>query len=119
MLKLLKSNLLFKKRFGDENIEVYHTSFRPLEWVIFSGHDINLCYINLIVNTNDKERVLGIHFLGPKAGEVVNGFVLPVSMGCTRQHLLDTLPIHPICAEEILQLKVTKREKEDVVKTGC
>jgi thioredoxin reductase (NADPH) len=39
--------------FGEENIEVYHTNFWPLEWTIaHKPHDV--CYAKLICNKADK-----------------------------------------------------------------
>jgi hypothetical protein len=37
----------------------------------------------------------------------------------TIKDLQDTVGIHPTCSEEITDLKITKREQKEVVKTGC
>ena len=58
------------EKFGEENIEVYHTHFKPLEWNFNWEHEDNSCYTKIIVNKNDNERVVGFHYLGPHAGEV-------------------------------------------------
>lgn len=59
------------EKFGLENIEVYHTYFKPLEWN-FGGEERgdSDCYVKMIVAKADK-KVKGIHYLGPNAGEVI------------------------------------------------
>jgi len=41
------------KEFGESNIKVYHSSFKPLEWNYSEEHLADSCYAKLIVNTND------------------------------------------------------------------
>jgi len=57
--------------FVEENIEVYHTHFKPLEWNFNWEHEDNSCYTKIIVNKADNERVAGFHYLGSYAGEVI------------------------------------------------
>ena len=40
-------------KFGAENIKVYHSSFKPLEWNFNQEHLANSCYAKLIVNMKD------------------------------------------------------------------
>ena len=58
------------KKFNQENIKVYHSTFKPLEWNYNPEHLGDSCYTKLIVNVADKNRVVGFHYLGPNAGEV-------------------------------------------------
>jgi thioredoxin reductase (NADPH) len=58
------------KKYGEENIEVYHTHFKPLEWNYNEENDADTCYTKLIVDLKDNNRVIGFHYLGPNAGEV-------------------------------------------------
>ena len=53
---------------GKENIDVYHTNFKPLEWNLFDH--VDSCYVKMIVTKQDQ-KVKGIHYLGPNAGEVI------------------------------------------------
>jgi len=41
-----------------------------LEWNYYFEHD-DTCYTKIIVNIGNKNRLLGIHFFGPNAGEVI------------------------------------------------
>lgn len=58
------------KKFGEENISVYHSSFKPLEWAYNEEHLSDSCYGKIICNTADNMRVVGFHYAGPHAGEV-------------------------------------------------
>lgn len=58
------------KKFGEENIDVYHSTFKPLEWSYNDERQPTSCYAKLVVNLKDNNRVVGLHYLGPNAGEV-------------------------------------------------
>ncbi|XP_075810279.1 thioredoxin reductase 1, cytoplasmic isoform X1 [Microtus pennsylvanicus] len=106
------------EKFGEENIEVYHSFFWPLEWTVPS-RDNNKCYAKIICNLKDNERVVGFHVLGPNAGEVTQGFAAALKCGMTKQQLDSTIGIHPVCAEIFTTLSVTKRSGGDILQTGC
>jgi thioredoxin reductase (NADPH) len=57
-------------RYGRKNISVYHTTFKPLEWNFFHERADD-CYIKMIVNKAENKKVVGLHYLGPHAGEVI------------------------------------------------
>jgi len=56
----------------------------------------------LVQNSNDK--IIGFHFLGPNAGEVLQGMAVAVKAGATRQDVEDTVAIHPTTAETMCML---------------
>ena len=107
------------EKFGEENIEVYHTSFKPLEWNVLAKRGDNSCYIKVVCDKGDGMNVVGLHFVGPNAGEVIQGYAVALSKGINIEDLQDTIGIHPTCSEVICQQTITKREKNDVVKTSC
>ncbi|XP_033271966.1 thioredoxin reductase 3 isoform X2 [Orcinus orca] len=49
---------------------------------------------------NLEDRVIGFHVLGPKAGEITQGFAAAMKCGLTKQLLDDTIGIHPTCAQD-------------------
>ncbi|XP_074000780.1 thioredoxin reductase 1, cytoplasmic isoform X1 [Numenius arquata] len=106
------------EKFGEENIEVYHSHFWPLEWTVPS-RDNNKCYAKIICNIRDKERIIGFHFLGPNAGEITQGFAAAMKCGVTKEQLDSTVGIHPVCAEIFTTLTVTKRSGESTLQAGC
>uniref|UniRef100_A0A8C4MT49 Thioredoxin reductase 1, cytoplasmic n=1 Tax=Equus asinus TaxID=9793 RepID=A0A8C4MT49_EQUAS len=95
------------EKFGEENIEVYHSYFWPLEWTIPS-RDNNKCYAKIICNIKDNERVVGFHVLGPNAGEVTQGFAAALKCGLTKQQLDSTIGIHPVCAEVVSEMSALR-----------
>jgi thioredoxin reductase (NADPH) len=106
------------KEFGDDNIEVYHKGFKPLEWNFLEKRSESSCYAKIIVRISDQ-RVLGIHYLGPNAGEVMQGYSIAVRLGLKYEDIIDTVGIHPTTAEEIVGLTTTKREDPDAANEGC
>lgn len=40
-------------KFGDENVEVYHTNYQPLEYTV-AKRDMSGCYAKLICNKTDN-----------------------------------------------------------------
>lgn len=61
--------------------------------------------------------MLGMHYLGPNAGEVMQGFGVAMKLGVTKADLDRTVGIHPTVAEEFCLLKKTKNEDPD--KSSC
>uniref|UniRef100_A0A3P8ZZL7 Thioredoxin-disulfide reductase n=1 Tax=Esox lucius TaxID=8010 RepID=A0A3P8ZZL7_ESOLU len=84
--------------YGQENLEVYHSLFWPLEFTV-PNRDNNKCYAKIICNKLDSDRVIGFHYLGPNAGEVTQGYGAAMKCGLTKEQLDNTIGIHPTCAE--------------------
>ena len=61
-------------QYGEEDIEVYHSGFWPLEHTVAHRPE-NDCYAKLVCVKSQKEKVVGLHYLGPDAGEVTQGNV--------------------------------------------
>ncbi|XP_026954268.1 thioredoxin reductase 3 isoform X5 [Sagmatias obliquidens] len=101
-----------------ENLEVYHTLFWPLEWTV-ACRDSNTCYAKIICSKFDNDRVIGFHVLGPKAGEITQGFAAAMKCGLTKQLLDDTIGIHPTCAQVFTTLEITKSSGLDITQKGC
>ena len=55
----------------------------------------------------DTDRVVGVHVVGPDAGEMMQGVGIAVKMGATKKDFDNTCALHPSMAEEL----VTMREK--------
>ena len=103
---------------GIDAVEVYHSHFTPLEFNL-PHRDENRCYVKIIVNKNDQERVVGVHLLSPHAGEVIQGFAVAMRLKATMASLRETVGIHPTIAEEVVLTRITKRSGEDPIRTGC
>mmetsp|Transcript_5734 Transcript_5734/g.10348 ORF Transcript_5734/g.10348 Transcript_5734/m.10348 type:complete len:632 (+) Transcript_5734:186-2081(+) len=106
------------EEFGKENIEVYHKFFVPLEWSISPTRGEHQGFCKAIVDKHTN-RVLGLHYLGPNAGEVMQGFGTAMKLGCTFEDIIETVGIHPTTAEEITTLSITKASGQDAAAAGC
>uniref|UniRef100_A0A4W5NV40 Thioredoxin reductase 3 n=1 Tax=Hucho hucho TaxID=62062 RepID=A0A4W5NV40_9TELE len=104
--------------YGQDNLEVYHSLFWPLEFTV-PNRDNNKCYSKIICNKLDNGRVIGFHYLGPNAGEVMQGYGVAMKCGLTKEQLDNTIGIHPTCAEIFTTMEVTKSSGGDITQTGC
>lgn len=108
-----------KEQFGADNIEVYHSAFRPLEWSVCEHRPHEDGFCKLICNRAAGMRVVGLHYLGPNAGEVTNGWAVAMRMGATKHDFDMGIGIHPTCAENLNGLTVTKSSGASAKKGGC
>ncbi|KAF2977370.1 hypothetical protein EK904_006277 [Melospiza melodia maxima] len=106
------------QRHGSDNIEVYHAYYKPLEFTV-AERDATQCYTKMVCLREREQRILGLHFIGPNAGEVIQGFALGIKCGATYAQMMKTVGIHPTCAEEVTKLQITKRSGLDATVTGC
>ncbi|TKS77957.1 Armadillo repeat protein deleted in velo-cardio-facial syndrome -like protein [Collichthys lucidus] len=107
-----------EKRLGKDGIEVYHAFYKPLEFTV-AERDASQCYLKVVCERGGDMKILGLHFTGPNAGEVTQGFALGIQCGATYSHLSQTVGIHPTSAEEITKVNITKRSGMDATVTGC
>ncbi|CAF1193974.1 unnamed protein product [Rotaria magnacalcarata] len=78
------------------------------------------CLAKLICDKSQNDKVVGLHFMGPNAGEVVQGYALAIMMGATKQQFDELVGIHPTAAEEFTVLSVTKESEATLLKAaGC
>lgn len=109
-----------KEKYGETNIEVYHREFLPLEWSLAVSRAHHNCYAKVIVDKSSPSGdVLGMHYLGPNAGEVMQGYGTAMKNGLSFKTLTDTVGIHPTSAEELVTMSVTKSSGEDAGAAGC
>lgn len=105
--------------FGKENIEIYHKQFIPLEWSITESRTHHEAFVKVICDKMDDMKIIGIHFIGPNAGEVMQGYAVAIKKGIKFKDLEDTVGIHPTSAEEIVTMSVTKSSGADASAGGC
>uniref|UniRef100_A0A8C3AQW6 Thioredoxin reductase 2 n=1 Tax=Cyclopterus lumpus TaxID=8103 RepID=A0A8C3AQW6_CYCLU len=102
----------------NELLLVYHAFYKPLEFTV-AERDASQCYLKVVCERAGEQKILGLHFTGPNAGEVTQGFAMGFQCGATYSHLLQTVGIHPTCAEELTKVSITKRSGLDATVTGC
>ena len=91
-------------RSGDRAVDIYKTAFRPMR-VILGGRD-ERTQMKLIVDAT-TDVVLGVHILGPDAGEIVQMAAIALRLKATKADFDQTMALHPSAAEEL----VTMRDK--------
>lgn len=85
--------------------DVYGSQFRTLRHTL-SGRD-EKSLVKLLVEQG-SDRVIGLHMVGPDAGEIVQGFGVAINCGATKADFDRTVAIHPTLAEEFVTMS-TKR----------
>ncbi|XP_050084512.1 thioredoxin reductase 1, mitochondrial-like [Anopheles aquasalis] len=103
---------------GKDNIEVYHAYYKPTEFFV-PQRSVRYCYLKTVALREGDQRVLGLHFLGPAAGEVIQGFAAALKCGLTMNVLRNTVGIHPTVAEEFTRLSITKSSGLDPTPATC
>lgn len=89
-----------RAEFGD--ITMYKSAFRPMKHTI-SGRD-EKTFMKLIVDTA-SDRVVGVHMMGPDAGEIIQGIAIALKAGATKATFDSTIGIHPTAAEEFVTMR--------------
>ncbi|ORM40587.1 Thioredoxin reductase 2 [Babesia sp. Xinjiang] len=117
------------KLYGD--VDVYLKEFTTLELAAVHREkveslqadefDVDLpptCLSKMICKKDGT--IVGIHFVGPNAGEIVQGMCVAVRMGAKKEDFDDTIGIHPTDAESFMNLTVTKASGDSWVQSaGC
>ncbi|KAI5716191.1 hypothetical protein M8J76_002464 [Diaphorina citri] len=104
--------------YGADNLEIYHAYYKPTEFFI-PQRNPQRCYLKVVCERAAPQKVLGMHFIGPNAGEVIQGYAAAVKCGLTFETLESTVGIHPTLAEEFTRVTITKRSGEDPTPQSC
>jgi len=82
-------------------LEVYRAEFRPMKATL-SGRTEKMI-MKMVVNGSDRQ-VLGVHILGPDAGELAQVLAVALKGGCTKDDFDRTMAVHPTAAEELVTM---------------
>ena len=85
-------------------VDIYMSDFKALKHTLTGRDERTL--MKLIVHP-ETDAVLGVHMVGPEAGEIIQGIGIALKAGATKATFDATIGIHPTSAEEF----VTMREK--------
>ncbi len=83
------------------DLDVFLANFRPMHNVL-AGRDEKMI-LKLIADA-DTGTVLGIHILGPDAGELAQAFGVAVKARLTKADFDRTMAVHPTAAEELVTM---------------
>ena len=89
-----------REKFGA--IRVYRTDFKALKHTLSGSTERTL--MKLLVE-DATDRVVGLHMVGPDAGEIVQGFAVAMKAGATKAVFDSTIGIHPTAAEEFVTMR--------------
>lgn len=89
-----------RARFG--HIRLFKSTFKPMKHTI-SGRD-EKTFMKLIVD-KASDRVVGVHMMGPDAGEIMQGIAIALRAGATKALFDTTIGIHPTAAEEFVTMR--------------
>jgi len=89
-----------REEFGD--ITLFKSEFRPMKHTI-SGRD-ERSFMKMIVDAA-SDRVVGVHMVGPDAGEILQGIGIAMRAGATKAIFDTTIGIHPTAAEEFVTMR--------------
>lgn len=89
-----------REKFGD--VTIYKSSFTALKHTISGSDEKTL--MKLIVD-DASDRVVGVHMVGPDAGETIQGIAIALKAGATKAVFDRTIGIHPTAAEEFVTMR--------------
>ncbi len=87
---------------AQEPVEVYVTSFRPMQ-TSFAGSQARVL-MKLIVS-QETRKVLGCHIVAPGAGEMIQLAGIAVKMGATKEDFDRVCAVHPTMSEELVTMR--------------
>lgn len=90
-----------REQFGDR-IQCYQTEFTPLFRTLAKQKpQSKVKYVTY------EDRIIGIHFVGDDAAEIIQGFSLAMAKGITKTEIDRAIAIHPSSAEELFSINET------------
>lgn len=89
-----------RKQYSD--IGIYRSKFRALKNTLSGSAEQTL--MKLIVD-QQSDVVVGVHMVGPEAGEIIQGMGVALKSGATKADFDSTIGIHPTSAEEFVTMR--------------
>ncbi len=89
-----------RKKYDD--IDIYKSSFKPMKLSLSDSDEKT--FMKLIVDKK-SDLVVGVHMLGPDAGEIIQGIGIAIKAGATKKVFDSTIGIHPTAAEEFVTMR--------------
>jgi glutathione reductase (NADPH) len=91
-----------RQQFGEDDIQVYRSRFRPMYYTL---PNLECRTLMKLVVQRSTDRVLGAHMVGDYAAEIIQGVAIAVKMGATKADFDATVAIHPSSAEEFVTMR--------------
>ena len=87
-------------------VSIFESAFRPMKHTLSGASERT--FMKMIVRRSD-DRVIGLHMVGPDAGEIVQGMAVAMKAGATKAQFDATVGIHPTAAEEFVTMREPAR----------
>ena len=84
------------------DIDIYKSEFRAMKHTLSGSEERT--FMKLIVD-RPSDKVLGVHMVGPDAGEIIQGIGVALKAGATKAVFDSTIGIHPTAAEEFVTMR--------------
>jgi glutathione reductase (NADPH) len=84
------------------HIDIYKSTFMPMKFSLSDNDERT--FMKLVVDKT-TDRVVGVHMLGPEAGEIIQGIGIAIKAGATKAQFDATIGIHPTTAEEFVTMR--------------
>lgn len=88
-------------------LDIFESRFRPMRNTLAGNQEQS--FMKLLVD-QESDRVLGVHMIGPDAGEIIQGLAVALKAGATKAVFDATLGIHPTAAEEFVTMRTPSRK---------
>jgi len=85
-----------------DDIDIYKSVFKPMKNTLAGINEKTLMKM-IVVRSTDK--VIGMHMVGPDAGEIIQGMAVAIRAGATKAVFDSTIGIHPTAAEEFVTMR--------------
>jgi glutathione reductase (NADPH) len=89
-----------REKYGE--VVIYKSRFKPMKLSLSDSEERT--FMKLIVDKK-SDRVVGVHMLGPDAGEIIQGIAIALKAGATKKTFDSTIGIHPTAAEEFVTMR--------------
>jgi glutathione reductase (NADPH) len=88
-------------------VQIFRSTFRPMMHTLSDRDERTM--MKLVVDRT-SDRVLGVHMVGPDAGEIIQGMAIALTCGATKAQFDETIGIHPTAAEEFVTMRTPADE---------
>lgn len=85
-----------------DDARIFRSEFRPMKHTLGGRNERSM--MKLVVD-NASDTVVGLHMVGPDAGEIVQSMAIALRLGATKADFDRTVGIHPTAAEEFVTMR--------------
>ncbi|MFT5082584.1 MAG: glutathione reductase (NADPH) [Lentisphaeria bacterium] len=84
------------------DVSIFKSNFKAMKNTLSGSNQRT--FMKLIVDKS-SDKVVGVHMVGPDAGEILQGIAIAIKAGATKADFDSTIGIHPTAAEEFATMR--------------